>query len=85
MFWELSLRAQTFKTLITSPYLKTSGSQIDGLFKGRRRLPLIFWLKTLRDSKVRAAKDHGKKFQNRLAASFSVIVHAIESSFGKSE
>ena len=26
-------------------------------------------------SKIRAAKDHGKTFQSKLAASFSVIVH----------
>ena len=29
---------------------------------------------TLRDSKVRVAKDHGKKFRSRLAASFSGII-----------
>ena len=34
-----------------------------------------FWLKTFRDSKVRAAKDHGTKHQSRLASSFSGIVH----------
>ena len=33
-----------------------------------------FWPKPLRDRKVRAAKDHGKKFRSRLAASFSGIV-----------
>ena len=32
---------------------------------------MIFWLKTLRDGKVRAAKDQGKKFRSRLAASFN--------------
>ena len=31
--------------------------------------------KTLRNSKVRAAKDHGKKFRGSLATSFSGIVH----------
>ena len=34
---------------------------------------MMFWLKTLRDSNVRAAKDRDKRFQSRLAASFSVI------------
>ena len=29
----------------------------------------------LRDCKVRAAKDHGKKFRSKLAASFGGIVH----------
>ena len=37
----------------------------------------MFWFKTLKDSKVRAAKDHSKKFRSRLAASFRGI--AIES------
>ena len=36
---------------------------------------MIFWFKTLRDSKVRAAKDHGKKFRSRIVSSFSGIVH----------
>ena len=36
-----------------------------------------FLFKTLRDSKVRAAKDHGKKFRRRLAASFSGIVNYV--------
>ena len=39
---------------------------------------MIFWLKTLRDNKVRAAKDDGRKFENRLAASFSGIVRCPE-------
>ena len=34
-----------------------------------------FWCNTLRDSKVKVAKDHGKKFRSRLASSFSEIVH----------
>ena len=37
----------------------------------------------LRDSKVRAANDHGKKFQSRLAASFTGIIHCFsERAFG---
>ena len=39
----------------------------------KEKLSHDLWLKTLRNSKVRAAKDHGKKFQSRLAASFSGI------------
>ena len=35
-----------------------------------------FWFKTLRDSRVRAAKDHGKKFRSRQATSFSGILHS---------
>ena len=34
-----------------------------------------FLLKTITDRKVRAAKDHGKKFRSRPAASFSGIVN----------
>ena len=34
-----------------------------------------FWLKTIRDSKGKAAKGHGKKFRSRLASSFGRIVH----------
>ena len=40
-----------------------------------KKLSYDFWFKTLRDSKVRAAKDHGKRFRSRLASSFSGIVH----------
>ena len=36
------------------------------------------WLKTLRDSNVEAAKDHGKMFQIRLATSFSGIIHSLK-------
>ena len=39
---------------------------------------MIFWLKTLRDSKVRIANDHGKKFQSGLAASFRGIIHCCQ-------
>ena len=39
------------------------------------KLSYNFCLKTLRDNKVKAAKDHSKKFQSRLAASFSGIAH----------
>ena len=38
---------------------------------------MIFLLKTLRDSKVMAAKDHGKKFRSKPSASFVGIVHRI--------
>ena len=34
-----------------------------------------FQLSISRDNKVTAAKDHGKKFRSKLAASVSVIVH----------
>ena len=40
-----------------------------------KKLSYDFWFKTLRDSKVRASKDHGKKFRGRLTSSFSRIVH----------
>ena len=40
------------------------------LFKDKKKQSFNFWLKTLRDSKVKAAKDRGKRFQSRLAASF---------------
>ena len=46
------------------------------LLKDRRScLQYDFWLKTLRDSKVRATEHHGEKFRNRLASSFSGIIH----------
>ena len=32
-----------------------------------------FWFKTLRDNKVRVAKDHGKKFRSRLAYSIHYL------------
>ena len=56
--------------------MNTSRSQIEnkGYFKVEK-LFYDFWFKTLRDSKVRAAKDHGKRFRSRLVASFSGIVH----------
>ena len=36
------------------------------------------WLlaSTSRDEKVKPSKDHGKKFQSKLAISFRVIVHS---------
>ena len=43
-------------------------SQIEN--EGSLTLSYDFWLKTLKDSKVGAAKDHCKKFQSRLASSF---------------
>ena len=46
-----------------------------GTFKGRKSY-LLFYLPNTTDSKVRAAKDHGKKFQSRSAASFSGIVYS---------
>ena len=47
-------------------YLKTFGSQIES--KGSlkvEKLSYDFWFKTLRDSKVRVAKDHGKSSEVR--------------------
>ena len=34
------------------------------------------FLETLRDNKIRAAKDHGKKFQCQPASSFCIVVHS---------
>ena len=46
-------------------------SQIkNGGFSKIKKLSFNFWLKTLRDSKVKAARDRGERFQSRLAASF---------------
>ena len=56
-------------------YLKTIGSEIkneDSL--ELEKAILDFWLKTLRDSKVRDLKGSRLKYQSRLAASFSGIV-----------
>ena len=48
-------------------YLKTFQSQLETTgFKGQKKLCYDFWLKTWRDSKVRAAKDQGKKFRIKL-------------------
>ena len=57
--------------------MKTVGSQIknEGSLK-LKKVSYDFWLKTLSDSKVRAAKDHGKKFRNKMAAFFSVTFHS---------
>ena len=38
---------------------------------------VMFWTSPLRYSKVRAIKDHGKKFRSSLASSFSGSVHCI--------
>ena len=52
--------------------MKTFGSQIEN----KEKLSYDLWFKTLKDSKVRVAKDHGKKFRSRLASSFAGIVHS---------
>ena len=59
--------------VICPGYLKTVGSQIknEGSLKLKKAQSYDFWLKTLRHSKVRAAKDHGKKFRTKLNTSFS--------------
>ena len=46
---------------------------------------MIFWLKTLGHSKVRATKDHGKKFCSRLAVSFSGIIKWLRRASGDSQ
>ena len=49
-------------------------SQIKGEgFLNLEKAIFRFWLKTIRDSKVRAAKYHGKKFRSKLAAPLSGI------------
>ena len=45
-----------------------------GTLKLEKAILTIFWSKTLKDSKVSVAKDHGTKFQSKLAASFSAII-----------
>ena len=40
-----------------------------------RKLPYDFGLSTLQEIKVKATKDHDKKFRSELAASFNGIVH----------
>ena len=50
--------------------MKTFWSQIEN--KGSLKVEEVsydFWFKTLRDSKGRVTKDHGKKFRSRLASS----------------
>ena len=39
---------------------------------------MTFGVKILKDSKVRAANDHGKKFRSRLTPSFRAIVHCFD-------
>ena len=39
---------------------------------------MMFSLKALRDSKARAAKDHGIKFRGDLAVYFKRIVHCLK-------
>ena len=73
-FYHDSLRALTYKKLITSLF-EDFGSQIetvDSLKTEEATVSYDIWLK-LREGKVRAAMDNGKKLRSKLAASFSGI------------
>ena len=81
-FWERftndSLHAKILKMSITLLFEDIWVSNWKwGLFENRGSYLTIFnWFKTLRDSKVRTAEYHGKKFRSRLASSFREIVHS---------
>ena len=70
-FYRDSLRTQRFQTVITSLFEDTWA----GSLKVENWLSYDLLIKPSRSSKVRAAKDHGKKFWGKLAASFSGSVH----------
>ena len=75
-FYHDSLHAQRFQTLITSLFEGISVSNfIGGICRGRGSLLMNFSFERHETTKLRAAKNHGKKFRSELDPSFSVIVH----------
>ena len=73
VFYRDSLRAERFQTLITSLFESICLSDLIGGLSESRGSLLVNLASTSRDNKVKADKDHGKKFQCKLTASLTVF------------